>query len=140
MIELSLHEVGSYRCPSRANSLPVIAELLSKETLELATKIDLRELTLTPIDAGPDDWFGQMSRSPLGIPGPTWELTANKPHFLVFDLFRLDDDDSPTPPPGSYHLAMRLDLYRKCASSFEKFSVAAKREIVLTENWSQKQR
>lgn len=128
MLKLDICLLDCFEYRAAAARIPVVLRLSSDAPVEVAEKIDVKQLTLT--DArDPERWFG-LARHILGVPKETFLISGPRPHLILSDIFNSDEDaDGLT--PGSYELYAKLAVYVRVGGAFERRVLEARRPLTL---------
>ena len=135
MISLKLHVLEGFSYTAGCLSFPVVAEVSCDQSIMLAQKIDVRELTLTPLGAtSENDFFGVFRRPGFGLPPQAvFELTPKRNKFISYDVFQWEIDSVDGYSPGSYRLRLVIDIFEKHETNFEVKTLVAEKLVEVGE-------
>ena len=111
-------------------TLPFVVAIHVDETTEIATKIDVRELTLVHAGTEDDGVAGIFRTCGLGMPRHTLTVEPAMPHYLVFDLLAEDPDPYPI-VAGEYDLNVVLEVFVEATSGFVKEKLQASTAVTV---------
>ncbi len=115
------------RYSSTEKSIPVVIKLSSDEEVEIAEKIDLREILLLQ---GEDAKAGTYTSCRLGLPRDTFIVSKQKPHYIVYDVY--EDCRDIDIEPGEYDISIKLKAFVKVdEDNFETIELGGKKAITI---------
>ncbi|MEK4509245.1 hypothetical protein EJP82_27760 [Paenibacillus anaericanus] len=125
-MKLDVFPLEGYIYQGSVKSIPVVVRLSSIEIIEIAEKIDLREIVLLQ---GDDPVFGGYIRSGLGWEKDTITISPDKPHHKMYDICNYEDSDL---LPGKYDVNIALQVYRyEHGKRAETVDLQAKCELLI---------
>lgn len=115
------------RYVSTERTIPVVVRLLSDNEVEIAEKIDLREILLLQ---GEEAKVGTYTTCRLGLPKNTFIISKEKPHYIVYDVY--DDCRDIDINPGIYEISIKLKVFLKVnEDDFQTVELEGKRSITI---------
>lgn len=93
---------------STTKTIPVVVKLSTDDEVEIAEKIDLMEILLIQSDEAK---LGTYTTCRLGLPGNTFIVTKQKPHYIIYDVY--EDCRDIDIEPGDYEINIKLKVYVK---------------------------
>jgi hypothetical protein len=105
-VKLDVFSLDGYRYQANVKSIPIVVRISSIDTIEIADKIDLREILLLQ---GGEGVFGGYIRCRLGLEKGILTISADKPHHILYDICDYEDNDF---YPGKYDVSIKLQVYR----------------------------
>jgi hypothetical protein len=105
-MELDVFPLEGYTYQASMKSIPIVARLTSIDIVEIADKIDLREILLLQ---GGEAVYGGYIICRLGLVKDTITISTDKPHLIIYDICDYEDNDL---HPGKYDVNIRLHVYR----------------------------
>ncbi|MFM9276637.1 hypothetical protein [Paenibacillus jiagnxiensis] len=125
-MKLDVFLLDGYTYRASVKSIPIVVRLSSTDKIEIADKIDLREILL--IQDG-KDVFGGYIRSRLGMEKDTITISSEKPHHMLYDICNYEDSEL---NPGEYGVSVKLQAYRyENGERKETVSLEGKRKLIL---------
>ncbi|MDP4097658.1 hypothetical protein OIN60_12835 [Paenibacillus sp. P96] len=105
-MKLDVFLLNGYTYCANLKSIPVVVRLSSTDKIEIAGKIDLREILL--LQDG-KDIFGGYIKSRLGMEKDTITISYDKPQHILYDICDYEDSEL---HPGEYEVSIKLQVYR----------------------------
>ncbi|TVX94882.1 hypothetical protein [Cohnella terricola] len=105
-MRLDVFLLEDYNYQANIKAIPVVVRISSIDNIEIADKIDLREIVLLQ---GDEPVFGGYFRSSLGWEKDTITISPDNPHHKMYDICKYQDSDL---LPGKYNVNIRLLVYR----------------------------
>lgn len=132
MIYLKLYLLDGYPYLKRGAGFPVVVELCSDQMVELAHKINVRELTISRLDSlSEDDFIGVLRMPGLGVPNAVFELDAHHGKFFIYDVLEESGDQVGALQSNEYRLRVVLDVFVKSQGEFFMHNVSAEKVVVV---------
>jgi hypothetical protein len=111
--------------------MPIIIKVDSDNEVELAEKIDVKEI-LVQNNSSDEPVCGAYIKCNLGLVKDTFIISKNNPHFFMLDIFRYDQDCELT--PGKYEVSVKIIVYIVDKSGgFEELVLDGKRSIEIVQ-------
>lgn len=124
-IEILFLDACNYNIKEK--TFPIIVKLTSDITINISTKIDLKDIVLMKND---EDIIGSTYSCNLGTFNDVEKLSKNKPKYLLYDVYSgCEDIDL---KPGNYDLFISLYVYEEVGEDeFKEHLLEARKSIAI---------